>query len=77
MIVALSTLIKCESCQGEKKIIALGGMPELCKTCHGKGWIDKKDYTPIDEIPVFGSHGQSVKIKTRRGRPKKILLESI
>ncbi len=38
----MSDLVRCDSCEGKKNILSLGGMYKQCQPCLGIGWIAAK-----------------------------------
>ncbi|HEX2549329.1 MAG TPA: hypothetical protein VHM20_05835 [Gammaproteobacteria bacterium] len=59
----MSDLARCESCEGRKTILGLGGIRRNCQVCNGVGWVKKS----IEKEPDVIVEAKPV----RRGRPKK------
>jgi DnaJ-class molecular chaperone len=34
---------RCQACNGEKKVMGMGGMKEKCSPCSGTGFIEEKE----------------------------------
>lgn len=63
------TMIRCTICQGTKQLLSLGNILKECDNCLGTGFIEQdKDDTLVQQI---GDDTNIVKIKYKRGRPKK------
>lgn len=60
-------LLRCECCQGKKKIIGLGNIEKICPLCSGIGWIAKPKEITKEEIEVLSLSKEPKK----RGRKKK------
>ncbi len=53
--------VRCDRCQGKKKLIGLGAMAKECEHCKGVGYVSIKDAVKKD-----------VDIKVKRGRKPRI-----
>lgn len=62
-------LERCESCQGRKKMLMLGGIEKQCPFCMGIGWIAKKIDLPKAAEPQLESVLEPPK---KRGRKKRV-----
>lgn len=58
---------RCIVCNGTKQLLALGNIYKDCDNCLGTGYLDDTD-TLVQQI---GDDKNVVKIKYKRGRPKK------
>ncbi len=43
-------MIRCDPCQGKKKLLMLGNIMKECPYCHGVGYIEDVKKTSTDEI---------------------------
>jgi DnaJ-class molecular chaperone len=46
----MTNLLKCESCNGHKNILALGNILKVCVTCNGLGFVEDKEKIICDDI---------------------------
>lgn len=54
-------MVRCDSCRGQKRIVALGNISTDCPYCHGIGYIDSPELA-TEKIDIS---------KVKRGRKKK------
>lgn len=76
-------LVRCDTCNGRKKKIGLGGMQKDCDACKGIGWIELKKEVqpeaapepaaaPARINPFRDPNAEPVKIIKRKGRKPKM-----
>ena len=67
-------MVKCYSCKGTKKLLALGNLIKDCPTCSAVGYITSKDDIMLKPISPFKTNEAisiPVKIKQKPGRKTK------
>lgn len=68
-----SSLLRCESCKGQKKIIKLGMMLEKCSLCDGIGFIEKPISSIENITDEICDENKVIILTSKRGRPKKVI----
>lgn len=67
----MTDLIRCDICNGRKRILGMGGMEKDCYKCHAIGWTQCNDPIILDK--VVNSNGDPVKVKKKPGRKPRLL----
>lgn len=67
--IGLCERIKCDSCNGKRLVMGLGGMPKTCLLCEGMGYVslDRALEDAVDKCEA----GIIAKSKARRGKIQK------
>lgn len=70
----MTNLVRCDCCQGLKRIKGLGGIEKDCPGCRGIGWIAP----PEPELVAALSETMDIaKPKKKPGRKKKVVPENV
>lgn len=71
----MSNLIRCNACNGRKRVLGIGGMEKNCSTCNAIGWIETPTIEPVlDEIDT--AEGEAISSKKKSGRKPKNFIDS-
>lgn len=68
----MSQLIRCDSCNGRKRVLGMGGMEKTCQPCKGVGWIKDEAEHEIHTEGLKTPTGNPVIAKRKPGRKPKI-----
>jgi phage FluMu protein Com len=69
----MSGLVRCDCCNGRKRVLGMGGMEKPCGPCKGIGWIKDETEMPVYTDGLITSGGNPVIVKRKPGRKPKIV----
>ena len=55
-------LIRCDICNGKKRVLGMGGMEKPCPVCKAIGWIEVDKPKPTVEIKIKKKSGPKPKV---------------
>lgn len=68
----MSDLIKCDKCNGQKKVYGFGGIQKSCPDCKGLGFTKEKIEIETKTENVVTPSGELVVVKKKPGRKPRI-----
>lgn len=63
-------MIRCETCNGTKKLMGMGMIEKSCHSCNGIGFVEEKKIDDVKEPEMVSINDIQV-VKKKMGRPKK------
>lgn len=68
----MSGLVRCDSCNGRKRVLGMGGMEKPCPQCKAIGWMKDETVRDVSVEGLTNQNGNPVIAKRKPGRKPRI-----